>query len=555
MALRCPDGTCIPSIEWIRLQFWPKLPHSKRALQHTGRFQVRFRVQQHQFRKDHPDAHYAACIFRYQREYAVMLRDHSMFLCLDDKHKVKVGEPGFPVAAAERGRRVLTAAGSRFLVGDHDFTKISLVPSVVLDIPIPEDVSESWYSGQVHVGLKEGTFEPSSPLRHVSELCPLVRAQAQSKPIMFLYTDGGPDHRLTYLSVQLCLVSLFLELDLDYLCAARTAPCHSWRNPVERVMSIVNLGLQCVGLERARMDEENERLAAKVGSMKESRNVAAKHLDFKEALLDSVAAPKVCLTDVLKRLQLKGTSFNVFTPATQEEMDACWASVTQIDADVTCSLTKATLPNHPRIQEFRDHCCRKRHYSFEIQKCGSYDCEVCKAPRLSEEVLQKLQFLPDPTPGIDNHYIPFHDIFGQPTSEKHLPSLSLKQSKKTLPFSASLQHVKNVDMMLLCDECEIWRLLYSKKKLKKAERRQLELELDGLSFTCGSALQDLDLPAPLNEVYVRSLKCFDHVEKLYYSAGYEPICIYCAGKVQDVTNTDTYPQCVHCISKPTISKR
>jgi hypothetical protein len=214
VALRCPDGTCIPSIEWIRLQFWPKLPHSKRALQHTGRFQVRFRVQQRQFRKDHPDAHYAACIFRYQREYAVMLRDHSMFLCLDDKHKVKVGEPGFPVAAAERGRRVLTAAGSRFLVGDHDFTKISLVPSVVLDIPIPEDVSESWYSGQVHVGLKEATFEPSSPLRHVSELCPLVRAQAQSKPIMFLYTDGGPDHRLTYLSVQLCLVSLFLELNL-----------------------------------------------------------------------------------------------------------------------------------------------------------------------------------------------------------------------------------------------------------------------------------------------------------------------------------------------------
>ncbi len=91
---------------------------------------------------------------------SVMLRDHSMFLCLDD---MKVGEPGFPVAAAERGRRVLTAAGSRFLVGDHDFTKISLVPSVVLDIPIPEDVSESWYSGQVHVGLKEGTFEPSSP--------------------------------------------------------------------------------------------------------------------------------------------------------------------------------------------------------------------------------------------------------------------------------------------------------------------------------------------------------------------------------------------------------
>lgn len=53
VAQRCPDGTCIPSIEWIRLQFWPKLPRSKRALHHTGRFQIRFRVQERQFRKDH----------------------------------------------------------------------------------------------------------------------------------------------------------------------------------------------------------------------------------------------------------------------------------------------------------------------------------------------------------------------------------------------------------------------------------------------------------------------------------------------------------------------
>ena len=98
---------------------------------------------------------------------------------------------------------------------------MSFVPSVVLDIPIPDDVLESWYSGQVHIGLKEGAFERSSPLRHVSELLPLIEVQAQSRPVVFLYTDGGPDHCLTYLSVQLCLISLFLLLDLDYLCAAR----------------------------------------------------------------------------------------------------------------------------------------------------------------------------------------------------------------------------------------------------------------------------------------------------------------------------------------------
>jgi len=42
---------------------------------------------------------------------------------------LKVGEPGFPVAAAEWGRRVLVHAGTTFEVGDHDFTKFSIVPS------------------------------------------------------------------------------------------------------------------------------------------------------------------------------------------------------------------------------------------------------------------------------------------------------------------------------------------------------------------------------------------------------------------------------------------
>ena len=108
-------------------------------------------------------------------------------------------------------------------------------------VAIPDDISGSWYSGKVHISLKEGTFEPSSPIRHASELISLIETDVQSKPILFLYTDGGPDHRLTFIAVQLSLISLFLQLDLDYLYAARTAPYHSWRNPVERIMSVINL--------------------------------------------------------------------------------------------------------------------------------------------------------------------------------------------------------------------------------------------------------------------------------------------------------------------------
>ena len=200
------------------------------------------------------------------------------------------------------------------------------------------------------------------------------------------------------------------------------------------------------------------------------------------------------------------------------------------------------------------HCCRKRHYSFEVRKCGSLECTICKPPRLPKEKFVELKSLPDPTPGSDNHYLSFSQVFGKNTTEEHRPSLNIKKQKKTLPFSTSVQHVKNVDMMVLCDECDMWRLLYCKTKLKKTQRALLVSLLDNYSYTCGSSLQDIELPEPFKEVYVRNISCYEPIEKLYYSAGYDPICIYCAEEVtvQDA-NADFFPQCTQC-SKPKIKK-
>ena len=75
-----------------------------------------------------------------------------------------------------------------------------------------------------------------------------------------MYSDGGPDHRCTYMSVKLSLIALFKELDLDILIALRTAPGNSWANPVERIMSIVNLGLQGVGVMRAKVSNDTEKV-------------------------------------------------------------------------------------------------------------------------------------------------------------------------------------------------------------------------------------------------------------------------------------------------------
>ena len=110
------------------------------------------------------------------------------------------------------------------IVADHDFTKFSIIPSVIFRLKIPEHIRDSWYNGQVYVGFKDAIFEPSNPVRHAAEVYSvLAGTKTPPSPVLFLYTDGGPDHRITYVSVQISLVCLLKKLDLDFLCAARTA--------------------------------------------------------------------------------------------------------------------------------------------------------------------------------------------------------------------------------------------------------------------------------------------------------------------------------------------
>ena len=50
---RCPDNTNIPSVSWLRLQFWPKTIHAKSKVHYTEKLNVKFMVHARQFRKDH----------------------------------------------------------------------------------------------------------------------------------------------------------------------------------------------------------------------------------------------------------------------------------------------------------------------------------------------------------------------------------------------------------------------------------------------------------------------------------------------------------------------
>ena len=67
------------------------------------------------------------------------------------------------------------------------------------------------------------------------------------------------------------------------------APFHSWRNPVERIMSLLNLGLQSVGLMRKQVNEEYESVVSGCNSINEVRKAAEKYPSIIKNTADSIA--------------------------------------------------------------------------------------------------------------------------------------------------------------------------------------------------------------------------------------------------------------------------
>src|SRR2546421_9787386 len=143
----------IPSAEWVRLQFCPMNTTTTRSIYYTGRFNVKFKVQSWLLRKNSDDAHYCAALFRYLREFCIQYRQWTCLISADDKHKVPIGKD-VAVSTGVQNRRSIVTQNNTLAAADHDFTKLSLTPSITFFITIPDDISESFYEGQVFVSYK-----------------------------------------------------------------------------------------------------------------------------------------------------------------------------------------------------------------------------------------------------------------------------------------------------------------------------------------------------------------------------------------------------------------
>ena len=167
-----------------------------------------------------------------------------------------------------------------------------------------------------------------------------------------------------------------------------------------------------------------------------------------------------------------------------------------LDAKLTMDdTTKKLVSKKPALCAFLEHCCVARHCSFQVKRCGRSTCDICKPVRMNAGVFSTLHYPPDPIPESNEHYKCFPDVYGEKTQKsighcfKQLGNFEREPWVYTLPAPCSY-----VGLLLQCEECNMWRLLFSRHKLHYPEIVELGKILDDISYTCGVSFSDLELP-------------------------------------------------------------
>ncbi|CAH1782286.1 unnamed protein product [Owenia fusiformis] len=138
--LRCPAGTPIPSSALVRLQFTPRNPYTHQATTFTKKLPIQYKIQRRQLRASHEDAHFCAAQFKYMREKSIEMTKNGIcvdFHSADDKAKIPVGDPDLCISTGVRGKKTISHIDKQHEAADHDMSKNSITPNVLLQIDVP----------------------------------------------------------------------------------------------------------------------------------------------------------------------------------------------------------------------------------------------------------------------------------------------------------------------------------------------------------------------------------------------------------------------------------
>ena len=308
---------------------------------------------------------------------------------MDDKAKIPVGETGTPEAATSHQRRVLSKCNIDLEASDHNYHSVNLTPSVILNCQIPDSPNSSFYIGQIFVGIKDSVFEGSDPVRHTIELLDVLRSEHNEFPsYLSIFTDSGADHNITFLYTQCAL----LIGNFDVLNVGRCAPSQSYTNPAERCMSLLNIGLYGLALERGHAGAF-EKIISSCKTMKRPRDKSNEHQGLKETYLASLEKPRKVLEDTFHFLELKGKRLKVFKP--NKNVNEVVQTLNRIEPLITqendIPHAQAKLKKFPSLHKyFEDHLIEGL-YMLQFRKCEMR--HVSERKKVSLHLFLPLYFL------------------------------------------------------------------------------------------------------------------------------------------------------------------
>ncbi len=289
------EGTdfAVPSECWVSLQLSPNNQFAATAERYTGRLPYVRKMISRSARDDsHPAARWNCVMKKNWRSHTAGLyglieqynssadiltdgaerqpcesaRQAIVRAGCDDKTNIQVGDEIPLEAAARQSRRAIVQRNTDVVAGDHNFSAHKITPSVIHFMNQSTEPGDSLYSGgpegtgRTYVSLHDAVMDPSNGYKHAAHFNDwLIRVANEDSNfvltpgetrhftkgrayLVLIECDGGPDHNLTHLSNQLALFGLFLQGDMDKLCATRGCAGLSYLNTAERPMSLLTLG-------------------------------------------------------------------------------------------------------------------------------------------------------------------------------------------------------------------------------------------------------------------------------------------------------------------------
>ena len=492
-----------PCSRWFEMQFWPANEHVRAAFQYTGRFPLKMQLQIRNLRKHHPHVHYCSKQRKNAKAWAHKFADYVLILGADDKATGNIGEPGTAVSILSKQRKTVGALhGNQIAALDHEagHVKVKMVPTVIVHHNKPTGPESSWYNGQTTVILKNNIFEGSNAFGAMAEILLNYSDGLAEEPIFLLHTDGGGEHNLSFPSVQAAAAAFVLKARPDHAVFTNSAPYHSFLNEPERVMSILNLALYGVALERPKIDNEKYRgEEARFKSTKtisDLRTQAERFPDLKDGLHGALEPVFELLYSRFEKLSLGGVPFKRGEHVSSEAVDELFDTVRQLLAADASDITRTDLKRkhlnadckfkrfwetHFIVDrykvEYDKSCWRGQLSVLKAQNGGtlpqdkveelysSFECEFgCPRPRMPADKFLAMSPVPRPLlpPGVTGKYLSFDESFGKDTPYC-APALGNDSAKELAPAGTTVGD--NLRSSIRCSACPRVRGVYTKAKI------------------------------------------------------------------------------------------